>query len=686
MRLAVDIGGTFTDGVLIEDGTDRTWAHKVLTTPADPSEGFIDVVDVLLRAAGCRPTNLVSVTHATTITTNTLLQRRGAKTALLTTAGFEDILEIGRQIRHALYDLQTNKPVPLVPRAWCHPIGERLDHAGRVLVPLDEGTVVAAVDRIAADGVESIAICFLHAYVNDVHEQRAAAIVRERLPGVRVSVSSEIAPQIKEYWRASTTVVNAYVAPVMDRYLSVIEAKLRGRGIRAPLHVMGSSGALMTAATARARPVDLVESGPAAGVSAAVRVADALGVRDAISFDMGGTTAKVGLILDGEARTLSEFEVGAAQGSGTAVAIASGYPILGSIVDLVEVGAGGGSIAWIDSGGLPRVGPHSAGADPGPASYGRGGTDPTVTDANAVLGRIVPERFAEGVVELDVEAAVRAFEPLAGALGIDVDEAAAGVIRVAESVMAEAIRLVSVERGHDPRDFTLIAFGGAGPLHANRLAAELGIPTTVIPPNPSVLSALGMLLSDFRHEHRRTRILPLAPESEAAIGEILERLEADARESLRTDRIVRRDRRLRRRLEARYVGQSWTLTIDLRARLPAAIVREVRRSFDERHRLAYGYALEAEPIEIVSFTVVGVGVNRSRALRVAEAEATPGAALAKGARSRLRRRRRAALEVGRPVAGPIVIDEPGSTTVVERGYSVTRDAAGMLLVSRVVRP
>src|SRR6187401_3112071 len=328
LRLAVDIGGTFTDGVLLEDGTDRTWTHKVLTTPDDPSEGFIAVTRAILADADRPAADVVSVTHATTLTTNVLLQRRGARTALLVTAGFEDLLEIGRQIRHSLYDLQTNKPVPLVPRTWCHPVVERLDYRGRVLTPLDEGSVVAAVDRLLVDGIESVAICLLHAYVDDAHEQRVAAIVRERAPGIHMSVSSEIAPQIKEYWRASTTVVNAYVAPVMDRYLSVIEAKLRDTGIRAPLHVMGSGGALMTAQTARARPVDLVESGPAAGVSAAGRVAQAIGVKDAISFDMGGTTAKVGLILDGEARTLSEFEVGAAQGSGTAVATASGYPIL----------------------------------------------------------------------------------------------------------------------------------------------------------------------------------------------------------------------------------------------------------------------------------------------------------------------------------------------------------------------
>jgi N-methylhydantoinase A len=682
LRLAVDIGGTFTDGVLLEDGTDRTWTHKVLTTPADPSEGFIAVARDLLADADRPPGDVVSVTHATTITTNTLLQRRGARTALLITAGFEDLLEIGRQIRHALYDLQTNKPVPLVPRRWCHPVVERLDYRGRVLVPLDEASVEAAVDRMVDDGIESVAICLLHAYVDDVHERRVAAIVRDRAPGIHVSVSSEIAPQIKEFWRASTTVVNAYVAPAMDRYLGVIEARLLEHGIRAPLHVMGSGGALMTARTARARPVDLVESGPAAGVSAAVRVAEAIGVRDAISFDMGGTTAKVGLILGGEARTLGEFEVGAAQGSGTAVATASGYPILGSIVDLVEVGAGGGSVAWIDSGGLPRVGPRSAGADPGPASYGRGGIEPTVTDANVVLRRLVPENFIESVVQLDPAAAERSLEPVARALGVPVASAAEGVVGVAEALMAEAIRLVSVERGYDPREFTLIAFGGAGPLHANRLAAELGIPRTVIPQNPSVLSALGMLVSDFRHEHRRTRILPLDASSEAAIGEILDRLDEAARASLAHDRIPRADRRLRRRVDARYAGQSWTLGIDLRARSPRAILREVRAAFDEGHRRAYGYAQEAEPVELVSFTVVGVGINRGRTLRSSEPERLH----ARAPRAPLRqRRRREDLAVGRPVAGPALIDDRGSTTVVQRGYQAVATDRGMLLITPVQR-
>jgi N-methylhydantoinase A len=538
-----------------------------------------------------------------------------------------------------------------------------------------------AADRAAADGIESLAICFLHAYVNEVHEQRAAAIVRERLPGVHVSVSSEIAPQIKEYWRASTTVVNAYVAPAMDHYLSVLEGKLRERGVRAPLHVMASSGALMTAPTARARPVDMVESGPAAGVSAAVRVAAALGVRDAISFDMGGTTAKVGLILDGEARTLSEFEVGAAQGSGTAVAIASGYPILGSIVDLIEVGAGGGSIAWIDSGGHPRVGPQSAGADPGPASYGRGGQDATVTDANVVLGRIVPENFADGVVRLDVAAASRSLEPMATALGIDVPAAATGVVAVAESLMAEAVRLVSVERGHDPREFTLIAFGGAGPLHACRLAAELGIPSVVIPHNPSVLSALGMLVSDFQHEHRRTRLVPLQPESADAIRDILDRLDAAATASLERDRIPRRDRQLRRRVDARYVGQSWTLAVDVKARRPDRIVDELRASFDMLHAKAYGYALEHEPIELVGFSVVGVGRNRGRALRESEPDRQVHPARMSRAISQTRRRRRETLRPGDRVTGPAVIDERGSSTVVEAGYVATARPDGMLVVT-----
>ena len=679
MRLAVDIGGTFTDGVLIEDGTDRTWAHKVLTTPSDPSEGFIDVVDVLLRDAGCRPGDIASVTHATTLTTNTLLQRSGARTALLVTAGFEDVLEIGRQIRHALYDLQTNKPVPLVPREWCHPIVERLDYRGAVLTPLDESTVVAAADRMAADGIESVAICFLHAYVDDVHEQRAASIVRDRFPGIRVSVSSEIAPQIKEYWRASTTVVNAYVAPVIDRYLGTIEATLLARGITAPLHVMSSGGALMTAATARERPVDLVESGPAAGVSAAVRVAEAIGVRDAISFDMGGTTAKVGLILDGEARTLSEFEVGGAQGSGTAVATASGYPILGSIVDLVEVGAGGGSLAWVDSGGLPRVGPQSAGADPGPASYGRGGQEPTVTDANVMLGKIVPENFTEGVVRLDIDAATNALRRVASKLDLDVAATASGVVRVAESLMADAIRLVTVERGHDPREFVLITFGGAGPLHGNRLAAELGIPTTVVPVNPSVLSALGMLVSDFQHEHRRTRIVPLDGSSIDAVGDIFDRLDAAATASLQKDRIPASLRRLRRRVEARYVGQSWTLPITVRSRRPAAMIREVERSFAELHLRAYGYSVPGQAVEIVTFTVVGVGRNRGRTLR----ESRPSAAdpADGGASPRPGHWRRSALTVGQRVTGPALIDELGSTTVVEPGFAAEVMAGGMLVIS-----
>ena len=689
MRLAVDIGGTFTDGVLIEDGTDRTWAHKVLTTPATPARGSSTSSTSCSARPVCRPADLVSVTHATTITTNTLLQRRGARTALLTTAGFEDILEIGRQIRHALYDLQTNKPVPLVPRAWCHPITERLDHAGRVLTPLDEATrrrrrptgsppTASSRSRSASSTPTSTT-------------STSSAPRRSSASGCRAS-GSRCRARSRRRSRSTGGPARPSSTPTsrrsMDRYLSVIEAKLRGRGIRAPLHVMGSSGALMTAATARARPVDLVESGP--------------GGRGQRRGPGRGRARRPGRDL---------VRHGRHDRQGRADPRRRG-------ADAVRVRGRGGAGIRDRRGDRQRLPDPRLDRRP---RRGRRGRRQHRLDrfGRAAAGRSAERRRGSGAGELRPrrqrpdghgrqrrpradrprDASPRAWSrstsmPRSGrssrwprTLGIDVDEAAAGVIRVAESVMAEAIRLVSVERGHDPRDFTLIAFGGAGPLHANRLAAELGIPTTVIPPNPSVLSALGMLLSDFRHEHRRTRILPLEPASEAAIGEILERLEADARDSLRTDRIAT----ARPAAPAAARGALRRPVVDADRRPPRAPPGGDRPRSAPLVRRAAPAGVRLRP---------GSGADRDRQLhrRRRRREPEPGAARrgagrhggrAAGAGAAVRSCAAAAGTPSRSTgrsAGPVVIDEPGSTTVVERGYAATRTAAGMLVVSRVERP
>ncbi|MDP9222388.1 MAG: hydantoinase/oxoprolinase family protein, partial [Actinomycetota bacterium] len=435
-RVGVDIGGTFTDGVLVDEGSGDIWIEKVLTTPADRSIAFLDVTERLAQRVALQKDELRYIMHATTTATNAVIERRGARAALLVTEGFRDVLEIQRQVRHEVYNLQTEKPTPLIPRRYCLEIPERLDYRGQTIVELDESAVEHAVEMLRAEGIKSIAVCFLHAYRNPEHEQRAGNIIRRLYPSATVSLSSEIAPEIREYWRASSTAVNAYIAPIVEQYLTGVEEKLRAAGFRTGVHIMQSNGGVTTAAIAKARPIHLIESGPAAGVRAAAFVSELMGQSDSISFDMGGTTAKMGLIRDGQPKVLPEFEVGAGSFSGAGLTKGSGYPVLGAVVDVVEVGAGGGSLGWIDAGGLLRVGPRSAGADPGPVCYGRGGTEPTITDANLVLGRLNPRYFLGGALGLDAEAARDAVRTeCAEPLKMDVVEAAMGIIEIANATM-----------------------------------------------------------------------------------------------------------------------------------------------------------------------------------------------------------------------------------------------------------
>ncbi len=407
-RLGVDIGGTFTDAILIDEETGRSRISKVPTTPGDPSEGFLHATDRILASAGTDPGSLRYVVHGTTVATNAIIQRRIARTALITTEGFRDVLEIGRQIRPSLYDIGFQKPVPLVPRSLCFGIPERLDFRGEVLRPLDEEAVRTVACTLREQQVESVAVCLLHAYANGVHERRIGEILADELPDVAVSLSSNIVPEFREYDRASTVVINAGIQPIVQEYLGSIEERLHARGVGAELLVMQSGGGVLTFESAGERPVFIVESGPAAGVIAASHLARTIGLTDAISFDMGGTTAKVGLVRGGTPQVTRQYHVGAVAQPGAGAARGSGYPIRTPVIELAEIGAGGGSIAWVDTGGALRVGPVSAGAEPGPASYGQGGTEPTVTDANLVLGRLSAESFLGGELHLDVDAARRA--------------------------------------------------------------------------------------------------------------------------------------------------------------------------------------------------------------------------------------------------------------------------------------
>ena len=607
-RVGVDIGGTFTDAVLMDTDSGRIAISKVLTTPSDPAVGFMDAINRLREEEGVTPEEIADVVHATTIATNAILERRGSRVGLVVTRGFRDILEIGRQVRHELYNLQTEKPVPLVPRELVCEVTERVDYRGHLLEPLDVQDIEAAAELFRQAEVECVAVCFLHAYMSAEHERRAGDLLRALLPETIVCLSSDVAPEMREYWRASTCVVNAYVAPVVSRYLSRVESKLKDAGLVGDVRIMQSNGGLVSLDAARERPVGLIESGPAAGVTGASFIASLLGIRDAISFDMGGTTAKMGLVFGGEVNVRAEFEVAAGSLSGSTVAKGSGYPILGSVMDLVEVGAGGGSIAWVDSGGALRVGPTSAGADPGPACYGKGGKRPTVTDANLLLGRLDPRFFLGGLLQLDVEAARLAIQTAcADELELDIVEAAMGIVDIANAAMVQAMRLVTVERGHDPRDFALIAFGGAGALHAASLADALNVSRVVVPLHPGVSSAFGLVVSDCRIDLRRALLQPVDAASPDQIASIFEELEEQARAVLVTDSSLSRIDFMRQ-LDMRYVGQSWKLPVAVAFNGDeAGFLSKARAGFDSLHEQSYGFAVPDEDVEIVNIAVTATG-------------------------------------------------------------------------------
>jgi N-methylhydantoinase A len=679
-RIGVDIGGTFTDGVAFDPVTSEVVIEKVLTTSADLSDGFLAVFDALVARAGVPPEQVRDVMHASTVATNALLERKGARVGLLVTAGFRDVLEIGRQVRSELYNFFTDKPEPLVPRARVYEVSERLDHRGSVVVPLQRADVDRAIDSMRAAGVDSVAICFLHSYRNSVHEQEAAEMARSAFGAHAVSVSSEIAPEIKEYWRASTTCVNAYVGPVVRRYLGRVGEQLNARGFQGQVGIMHSGGGIESARSIVERPFQMIESGPAAGVAGAAFFARSLGYANAISFDMGGTTAKAGLILDGASRVLPEFEVAAAGGSGVGVAKASGHPILGEVVDLVEVGAGGGSLAWIDAGGHLRVGPQGAGSDPGPACYGKGGQRPTITDANLILGRIDPEYFLGGAMALDGAAALRAITAVcADPLEMSAPEAARGVIAIANARMVSALRLVSIERGHDPRELGLVAFGGAGPLHASSLALDMGIPDVLVPPNPGVASAWGLLLSDVKHDVRVTVLTRLDAPHVSEVRGVFDSLSERLERSLESEDGDAADFLSVRYVEARYEGQSSRLRIEwVDAADAEAVVAELTGRFHTEHEREFGYHVQGEPVQILT-AGISATATRMRTSGLADSRRDgPSASALKGRRrvvfddareATVPVYRRDMLAQGTVTDGPAIIEEFDSSTLVAPGYS-----------------
>jgi N-methylhydantoinase A len=651
-RVGVDVGGTFTDLVALVDGELRI--AKVSSTPADQSTGVMAALDDV----GLDPKRVEAFAHGTTVATNALLERSGARTALLTTDGFRDVLEIGRQTRPSLYDLTKRPPAPLVPRELRFVVRERVDPNGEVTA-LDEDDLAAAIEALRAADVEAVAVCFLFSFLDPTHERRAGAALEAALPGVQISLSSDVLPEFREYERFSTTTADAYLSPRLNRYLERLGERLREAGLPGPLIMQSSGGVLdLTGITQRASACVL--SGPAAGVIGAAYAAEASGRRDLLTFDMGGTSTDVALVVDGEVQATTD-------------AVVDGIPIKHAMVDVHTVSAGGGSVAWADGGGALRVGPRSAGAEPGPASYGLGGIEATVTDADVYLGYLADGARLGGEIVLDRGRAQAALAAIGAKLGLSALETAIGVVTVAEAQMVRALRVISIERGFDPRDFTLLAFGGAGGMHACRLAEEIGTSTVLVPRAAGVLSALGLAISELRRDYVSAFLADLATLDRHALEGAYAPLEQHAAGQLATPE-------LRRFADLRYRGQSFELTV------AADTVDDLAERFARAHRRRYGFDLPGEDVQIVCVRLTatvpvpkpplpGAATNGARAPR-------SRAAYFDGGWSEVPVHGPGELAPGEQLVGPAIVEFPEATCVIRPGWSASIDAAGALVLVR----
>ena len=686
-RIGVDVGGTFTDGLVLNETTGRIAQVKVLSTPDDPSKAFLAAVSRLLKAVEIEGDSVSHVVHGTTVATNAVLQRQLADTVLVTTKGFRDLLEIARQVRPDAYDVFAEKPKRLVPRDLCFEVDERIAADGSVVTPLDEDSIERLIDALQAIDPTSIAVCLLHAYRNPEHERKVARGLARAFPDAAVTISSELASEFREYPRACTTIINAGLIPVVGGYLGRIDEALKATGAIGSRLVMQSNGGTADFTQSAQRPVFLIESGPAAGVVGAAHVARMLDYPNVISFDMGGTTAKAGLVQYAKPQQVQEFEIGVTENrSRNWFPGASGYPILTPAVDLVEIGTGGGSIAWIDNGGRLRVGPQSAGANPGPACYGRQSEIATITDANLLLGRLNPDYFLGGEMGLDVEASRAAISRLAAQICLDPVETAAGIIRIADTAMSHALRVVSVQRGYEPAEFKLVAFGGAGPLHAVALAAEVGIPEVVVPLRPGLASAFGLLVADIRHDFSRTLVCRVDDADVAELDAVFDELADKSRTVLAEENIPTNRVKLTRSVDVRYVGQSYYLTIPIEGQLDQAALEGARDRFNELHRATYGYAETKEPCELVNLRIAAVGAIDKPT--VASTAVTKSAARTRQVYFedigfvKCAIVRRTGLGESAQIAGPAVIEEDDATTLVPPGWDAVVMPGGALLIAR----
>ncbi|WP_433492152.1 hydantoinase/oxoprolinase family protein [Nocardia grenadensis] len=683
LRVGVDAGGTFTDICAIDAVTGELFTHKLSSTPADPSQAVVDGVAELLESlAGSSWADQVEFfAHGSTVATNALLERKGARTALVTTEGFRDLLEIARQRRPSLYDNRAAKPEPLVQRRHRFEVAERLDYHGNALRELDESEVRAVVRELAGRDLEAVAVCFLYSYVNPKNEKVVTDALAELAPHLFVSASHEVVPEFREYERMSTTVLNSYVGPVVSKYLSKLRDKVRALGVPADVHITQSNGGIISLDTARSQPARMMLSGPSTGLVAATHIGTLIDEPNMITFDMGGTSTDAALIHQGRVTLAQDSDV-------------DGYPLRTPMLDITTVGAGGGSIAWVDSGGALKVGPRSVGADPGPACYGRQAEFASVTDANVVLQTQNPRHLLGGRLPIDAEASHAAVGRLAEQLGLGTEYVADGIIRVVTANMAKAIRVISVQRGHDPRDYALTAFGGAGPLHAARLARELSIPKIIVPPAPGVMCAYGLMVTDLRTDLSLTKIVDVARENLGDIQAAVAYLAAEAEGWFRAEKISDPDRELRLTIDMRYFGQNYELAVELDSTtVDADAINALIGKFEAAHKALYGYTVPDAKIQAVTFRSSAVGkVVQAKTARTDQSASDPEPARAESRQVYFGAEYgridspvydRGRLTAGTHIEGPSIIEQMDSTTVVLPGQQATIDAYANIVIEEL---
>ncbi|MFX0202207.1 MAG: hydantoinase/oxoprolinase family protein [Candidatus Hodarchaeota archaeon] len=691
--MSIDVGGTFTDLVALNEETSELTTVKIPSTISAPAEGIIKSLNAFLEERAGSKVSIVN--HATTIAVNALLGQLGLelpRAALITTKGFRDVIEIGRQRRHELYNLFIQKPPVLIPRRLRYEVDERIGPKGEIIKPLNIKQTEPLIQLLKKERVDAVAISLLFSYINPLHEQQIGKVLRENLAQTYVSASSQVSPEHREYERTSTTVVNACLMPIISAYLRDLEKRIRELNVDAPLCIMQSDGGIASTTLAVEKPISIVESGPAAGVIASAFYGQVLGIDDILSFDMGGTTAKAGTVFQGIPEIVTEYEVAGRVNAGRIVK-GSGYPVMHPFIDLAECSAGGGTIAWVDEAGGIQVGPISAGADPGPACYGKVGRKPTVTDANMVLGRLNPKYLLGGKMPIYAELSRKAIhKEICKKTRLTLTEAAVGIIRLVNSAMAKVLRIVSIERGYDPRQFTLMCFGGAGPMHGCALAEDMGIRKIVVPPNPGLFSAYGLLTADFKCNHIKV-VMKLAEQvGTEKLERIFQQLEIEGRKVLKAQGIKPQNTYSVRQFDMRFLGQSYGLTIPTARYVDKEVFRQAIEGFHEKHAARYGYTASDDPVEVVYLRVITVGkVEKPKLDEKEPQKREPAKDSVLATRhvffEQLNEYRetqvylREKLKPGNVIAGPVIIEQYDSTIVVYPSWMLLVDAFENLILT-----